>query len=727
MKWLVALAALAGCGPVFFAFGATAASAAPVKIFETRTREDFLVGTLEGVSLDQLGRVALADSYARVGAIEEPFLLSAANHPDGWVVGTGNDGRVLKVDRSGKVETLFVAPEPAVFALAVAPDGTVYAGTSPQGKVYRLRGSSGEVYFDPGQTYVWALALEKDGSLLVATGAASRLFRVKGAGQAETLLEQGQEHLRSLLVAPSGEIYLGTAEGGLVLRLGKDGKLATLYDASQPEIAALALSPDGSLWAAAVGSEASLLAHETPKPAADAAAPAEGGGGGGGSATVVEEGEASGGGGRPSGKGPRSQILRLYPGGAVEAATSLEQETVYALAWQGGKLWIATGMDGGLYSFDGRLSSLVAQVEDRQLVALLPGPDGLALATTNAAALYRPSASGERRGTYASAVADAGQIARFGRLRWEGDLPPGAKLSFAVRSGHSQEPDDSWSPWTEAAPGEEVALAAVPPGRFLQWRAELVGTSKATPTLTAVEVSYRQQNLRPQIKSVTVLEPGQIVVPAGFNPGNQTFEPAHPNRDGIFTSLVPADGAEEGRQKTLWKHGYRTLKWEASDPNGDPLRFALEVRPEGRPEAWLPVAEGLQGTSFSFDVQSLPDGPYRFRLVASEQGTEGTERLSSEEVTSPVAVDHTPPELASVEKRGGKLRLTLRDASSPLKELVVSDGGGPWRAVEVADGLLDGRAETVELPAPPPGTFRVLRATDASWNVVTFDLSEPAR
>ncbi|HEX4955895.1 MAG TPA: hypothetical protein VF017_21110 [Thermoanaerobaculia bacterium] len=724
MKRLVAHAALAGCGPVFFALWAVAASAAPVKIFETRTREDFLAGRLEGVSVDQLGRVALADSWARVGAIEEPFLLSAASHPDGWVVGTGNDGRVLKVDRSGKVETLFTASEPAVFALAVAADGTVYAGTSPQGKVYRLKDGASEVFFDPGQTYVWALALDADGRLLVATGAASRLFRVRAAGKAETLLEHGQEHLRSLVVAPSGEIYLGTAEGGLVLRLGEDGEVATLYDATQPEIAALALGPDGSLWAAAVGSEASLLAHETPKAPGETAPPPEGGAAGAGSVAVVEESEATAGSGsRSGGKGPRSQILRLDPGGAVEAATSLESETVYALAWQGGKLWIATGMDGGLYSFDGRLLSLAARVEDRQLVALLSAPEGLALASTNAAALYRPATGGERRGTYTSTVADAGQIARFGSLHWAGELPPGAKLAFAVRTGHASEPDDTWSAWTEAAAGNEVALAAVPPGRFLQWRAELAGTPKVSPMLAAVEVSYRQQNLRPQIKSLTVLDPGQIVVPAGFNPGSQTFEPAHPNRDGIFTSLVPADGAEEGRQKTLWKHGFRTLKWEASDPNGDVLRYRVEVRPEAKAESWLPVAEDLQGSSFSFDVQSLPDGAYRFRLVATEQAVEGTERLANEQVTAPVVIDHSPPALASVERKGGKVRLTIRDASSPLKEVVVSDGGGPWRAVEVVDGLLDGRAEVVELPAAPAGTFRVLRATDAAWNVVTFDLS----
>ncbi len=108
------------------------ASGTQVKIFQARSQTAFLAGTLDGVSIDALGRMQLAPKVDRVASVAEPFLLSAAVHRDGWVVGTGNAGKVLKIDRKGGVTELFTAPEPEIFAVWSDPDGTVYAGTSPQ-------------------------------------------------------------------------------------------------------------------------------------------------------------------------------------------------------------------------------------------------------------------------------------------------------------------------------------------------------------------------------------------------------------------------------------------------------------------------------------------------------------------------------------------------------------------------------------------------------------------
>jgi len=166
-----------------------------VKIFQARNQAAFLAGTLDGVSVDALGRMQLAPKVDRVASVAEPFLLSAAVHPDGWVVGTGNTGKVLKVDRKGSVSELFAAPEPEVFAVWADPDGTVYAGTSPKGKVYRIpAGKKGgkpdwkpDVFFDPGETYIWALARAADGALLVGTGTQGKLFKVDSRGKGSVL------------------------------------------------------------------------------------------------------------------------------------------------------------------------------------------------------------------------------------------------------------------------------------------------------------------------------------------------------------------------------------------------------------------------------------------------------------------------------------------------------------------------------------------------------------
>ncbi|MFN7963810.1 MAG: hypothetical protein U0002_21280 [Thermoanaerobaculia bacterium] len=703
--------------------------ATPVKHFEVQTREAFQAGTAAGVSVDALGRLQLADRYQRLAGVDEPFVLSAAALPDGWVLGTGNSGKVLKLSRKGSVETLFTAPEPAVFAVRAEADGSVFAATSPKGKVYRIAGGKAEVYFDPGETYIWALERAADGSLLVATGTQGKLYKVSAAGQGSVLYDSPETHLRSLALLPGGDVLVGTAESGLILRLSPDGKARTLYDASQPEIVAFAPAGDGTVWAAAVASEASLLAHETPKAGSSAEA-STADAGDDAAVTVTFGDEAEPGAGSPPLRrgakgGARSQILRLGTDGAVEAVTTLADATVYALLVRDGQLWVGTGVEGKLWTLDGSTSVLAATVDDRQIAALTPEPGGgLALVTTNAGAVYQRLSAREQSGTYTSTVLDAGNPARFGTLHWLGETPAGTTLRVTARSGMSADPDATWSDWAGVASGSEVSLAALPLGRYVQWRAELGSKGGATPRLYELSLAYRQENLRPAIKSFSALDPGQLTVPANFNPGSQAFEPAHPNRDGLFTTLVPADGGDEagGRTKTLWKHGYQSFKWEASDPNGDALRYKLELQGASG-GAWVTVAENIKESYFGFDALALPDGVYRFRLTAGEEPPDAG-ALAASQVSPPVTIDHTPPALEAVRREGKKLRVTLRDAGSPLRELVLSRAAGPWKPVVPVDGMVDGRSETLELEAPEAGQMVLLRATDAAFNVVTFDLAE---
>jgi hypothetical protein len=228
-----------------------------------------------------------------------------------------------------------------------------------------------------------------------------------------------------------------------------------------------------------------------------------------------------------------------------------------------------------------------------------------------------------------------------------------------------------------------------------------------------------------------VLDPGQILVPANFNPSNQIYEPAHPNREGIFNSLTPApDEDSGGRSKVLWKLGYQTLRWMAADPNGDDLVYDLSFRPAsesgGKEGDWLQVVKDLKEDHYSFDASSLPDGVFRFRLRASDRPSNDPDSaLVAERVSDPVVIDHTPPELVKVEKDpdGKLLRVTVRDALSPLREAIVSVNAQEWKPVRTADGLLDGRTETLLIEPAKPGDLLLLRVTDAAHNVITFNLT----
>ncbi|MDQ1349692.1 MAG: hypothetical protein QG573_3073 [Acidobacteriota bacterium] len=752
---------------------AAALGASPVRIHQVDSQAGFVAGTLEGVRVDARGVLTLAADVDSVAQVPEPFAFAVTALADGWAIGTGGEGRVLKVARDGAVSVLFDAPEANVFALLADGDGTLFVGTSPAGKVYRLRPgteASLEPFFDPGETYIWALARGADGALWVATGTEGHLYRVDAAGKGEMVYDGDDPHLRSLRVERGGGLLIGTAGQGLLLRRSPDGGVRTLYDSTLSEVVAIAEAPGGTVFAAVLASEASLVDLAASRPTAEAAQGGDAGAEPQATVSVVGEGEsepagaaatgaAGATGSRPAGaRGPRSELVAISAAGLVEPVWTSQEETVFTLAWMSRRLFMGTGGEGRLYSVQGveRAADGIAgapippltvtldhDFDQRQVVGVAGGEPDWALAagqglpvvlTTNAAALYRLTERPSASGTFTSAPLDSGLLARYGVFRWSGEIPGGTSVRVRFRTGSSATPDASWSPWSAASAGVPAGggwEAAIPPignGRFLQWQAELLGEGGRSPRMQLAEASYRQVNQRPRIERFGALDPGQILVPANFNPAEQVYEPSGPNREGIFTSLQPATAGGDLRTKQLWKRGQRTLRWRVADPNGDELRFALEVRAETDPVHWLAVAEDLREEHYGFDATVLPDGRYRFRLTASDRrgntDVDEGEALTAEQESEPVVIDHSPPTRGRAERRDDGWRVEVTDRLNPLREAMLSIDAGEWQPVAPADGLLDGQSETLLLGGIPPSARLVLlRLADAALNYATFDLS----
>ena len=124
-----------------------------------------------------------------LGETTDPQLWSLASDRDGVVyAGSGNDGRIYKVDASGTMNVFVDTNELQVHALVVDRRGNLYAGTSPRGVVYRIDPSGAqEIFFDPEDRYIWALALDSLNNLLVATGDEAQVHRVSRSGESEVL------------------------------------------------------------------------------------------------------------------------------------------------------------------------------------------------------------------------------------------------------------------------------------------------------------------------------------------------------------------------------------------------------------------------------------------------------------------------------------------------------------------------------------------------------------
>ncbi len=114
------------------------AHAAQPQFWKLEGARDFLDGDTEGLSVDSEGHVRLAPASKPRFDPESPFVWTVVRDSKGVLyLGTGNEGRVYRVE-NGQGKVFFDAGELEVHALAVGPDGRLYAGTSPEGKVSRF-------------------------------------------------------------------------------------------------------------------------------------------------------------------------------------------------------------------------------------------------------------------------------------------------------------------------------------------------------------------------------------------------------------------------------------------------------------------------------------------------------------------------------------------------------------------------------------------------------------
>ena len=109
------------------------------KFFQAATQNDFLKGDVENLSIDSHGQLTLGPVTELVYETSAPFLWSMVSAPDGTLfIGTGNEGKVFRVDPQGKGSLFFDSTELEAHALALAPGGGLYVGTSPDGRIYKV-------------------------------------------------------------------------------------------------------------------------------------------------------------------------------------------------------------------------------------------------------------------------------------------------------------------------------------------------------------------------------------------------------------------------------------------------------------------------------------------------------------------------------------------------------------------------------------------------------------
>lgn len=707
---------------------AAALWAGGTQAWEMTSWRDFLRGDFRGVAVTRDGRLTVAPAASTLFEDGQSAIWCSVRASDGTIYfGTGNRGRIIRLDAAGKTSVLWTAPEPQVFALALDAKGILYAATSPSGKVYRIENGAASVYFDPRAKYIWSLAIGPDGVLYAGTGDEGKILAVSAANRGEVWFDSGQSHITSLAFDREGRLLAGSDPNGILYRISGKDRAFVIYDADLPEIRSVSVASDGKIFAAAVGGSVARRAAM-----AGSGATSTGGSVVGPVTTITVEAQA----GievkpqaDPSKTQPvtaiapasqplevtgveKSAIYRISTNGSVETMWSSKEENAYDVALSGDNLLFSTDGPGRIYEIDPqRRIRLIAQTNEGEITRLLESGGRFVAATLNQGKILAIGGTPASAGSYESPVHDGASISRWGRLDWNSNGD--GKVAFQTRSGNSAQPDRTWSEWS--APMTAPGPVTSPTARFVQWRAEFTGRA---PEVDSVSLAYRPQNNAPSLKTLTV---ASQLAPAAAN----QKPPTTPS--GAAYSITVTDAGDSGAStlsgtatQNPGRPGARQLviSWTAEDVDGDSLIYTLMFRGDAERE-WKLLKSGLTDTFYVLDGDALADGRYFFRVTASDKTANPPEDAREDElVGAPVRIDNTPPTV-ELRRDGNRVSVRAKDATSPLRRCELSLDARPWIVVEAEDGVTDGLDETfaIELPSVSAGEHLLtVRVTDAAGN-----------
>ncbi len=688
---------------------------------------DFQKGVRTHLSIRSDGRLSLAPKMSEVYDSSSAYLWTLEQDSHGNLYTAGGPGaKLFRIRPGGKAEKIAEFDALEIHAIAIDSKDHVYVATAPDGKVYRVEGTKSTLFYDPKQKYIWAMLCDPMGNLFIATGDQGEIHKVTPDGKGEVFFKSDETHVRSIAFDRDGNLIAGTEPGGLVIRITPKGEGFVVYQMSKREVTALAIGPKNEIYAAAVGSK-NAVRPLTPSPAIPAPAalpPAPAGpttaltitpqvaGAPAAAAAVIAPATVPGG----------SDVYLIPPRESPQRIWTGAQDVVYSLALDSkGRLLIASGNKGNLYRVE--TPSLYLTLETfpvEQVTALLPASDGtLYAATGNVGKVYRVGPGLESEGTIESDVFDSGGFANWGRIQPGGELN-GGQIALTARSGNLDRPQKNWSAWSPPVSGLDGGRIAVPPARFLQWKATLTPAGgNASPTLDSVDAAYLRQNIAPKIDQVEVT-PYNYRFPAPSTP--LILSSAATLNLPAMGSKPPAirPGPESSTFPAMtYQKGALGVRWTASDENGDALIYTVEIR-GSKEKTWKLLRDKIHEKYYSFDSTAFADGEYMIRISASDAPSNTPEdTLTSQEESDPFTIDNTPPVISNLQAAGNEVKWHAADALNTIYKAEYSLDGGDWTVVDPVGKLSDSQAldYALTLKNLTPGEHTVaVRVSDSNDN-----------
>ncbi len=645
----------------------TSTLAATSAVWEVTGFGEFLKGRINGLSLTADGTLELGPATRWQAALDQPALWSLALARDGAIyAATGHAGKLFRISTDGAISTVWTATQSEIFAVCVAPDGTLYAGTSPNGGLYRIQNGKAEEIWHSTAKYIWSIRAAPDGTLYIATGEPGRVYRIARGATAELYYDTGQSNVTSLALGPAGHLYAGTDPNGLLYEITGARQGSILYDSNLPEIRALAVDPSGVIYAAAMGGAVSTRSGVPGSPASASAGPVVAA-----NPTVITVTESKTNGvpsendqsaTKPStGAAQTSSTISTgtTSNTAVVEVSGVEKSAIYRISPNHMVETLRSSKEDNVYDLQIDGDSLVFSTDERGRIYRWTGGKITLLAELGTGETTRLLAT--PGGLYAGASNPARLVA-FGS--------PGAAPGSFESQVHDSTSVARWGhlQWHSGTSGFGIVFrtrtgnAARPDSTWSDWAPLLRDSNGALIQSPAARfIQFRAEwpaGSASQINDVVVPYLPQNTPPVihsitvsailGTNPA-KTSTTASPSTAYSVTVTdtgepPPASTTSAETQTVSRLQTTQTqISWQAEDPDADKLVYSVYFRAEDEKD-WQLIRSRMFENTLLLDPDVFADGRYYFRVVASDAPSNAAEYArETEMVSSPVIIDNTPP------------------------------------------------------------------------------------
>ncbi len=521
----------------------------------------------KNILLPATGAIKLGPALITVCSLAENTVYQIASDATDNLYLSARNTLYRKPRGSNRLQQLYQDNNNEILTLTVLPDRTVFFGTTPEGKIYRIMpGGIPQPVANTGATYISFLLPAPDRSVLCATGPEGKLLRIYPDGRQQTVFTASQAHITTLTwLKPGEELLAGTSPDGIVYRLifspsGGKPRVTVFYDTPLEEIRAIVYD----------GQEQIYIAGNPD----------------------AESGNRDG----PS----QPAVYLLNTDGIPSWQWLCPDSVIYNIHLHNQRLLVLTGNRGIMYTLENAATAqpaIVARLAEAGATAITRSGKTLYLGSSNPARLYQLTDFYADSGSVTGVPFDCGAPAQFGQLQVRAQVPAGTELTIATRSGNSSIPDSTWSEWQPLAP--LPGRIASPPARFIQWQATLATRfPDRTPQLERIDLFYRPVNRAPLVNRLEINQPSEV----DARRGNVQF------RRQISWDAVDPD--EDSLVFQLFIRPEKENIWQALDTNLTETRYELDTRT--LPDGWYYLR---------LTVSDRTDRPYNTAL--------STERISS--------------------------------------------------------------------------------------------------